>query len=128
MDKERFDKGMEIRCDVLGAEHVKKSLDNADDFSRNFQEYVTECCWGEVWGDDALSRRDRSLINLAMLGALGRMEEFELHFRGSYKNGVTEEELKSILMQITVYCGVPAGISAHRIAKKVRAERAAENS
>lgn len=128
MDKERFETGFKVRSDVLGAEHVKKSLEDADDFSRDFQEYVTECCWGEVWGDDTLSRRDRSLINIAMLAALGRMEEFELHFRGSFKNGVTKAELKSILMQITVYCGVPAGVSSMRIAKKILAEMEAEKA
>ncbi len=125
MESERFNTGLEIRKDVLGAEYVEKALENADDFSRDFQKLVTEYCWGEIWGDDTLSRRDRSLINLAMLAALGRMEEFELHFRGSFGNGVSEDELKATLTQIAVYCGIPAGISSFRVAKKVLDERKA---
>ena len=122
MDKERYEKGLSIRKDVLGAEYVEKSLANAPEFSRGFQSLLTEYCWGEAWGDDTLDRKTRSIINVAMLAALNRMHEWELHFRGALKNGVTREELKSILNQIAVYCGVPVGVECYRIANKVLAE------
>lgn len=122
MDKERFEKGLKERKDVLGAEYVENTLDSADDFNREFQEVVTEYCWGLGWGDKTLDRKTRSIINLAMIAALNRMHEWELHFRGAIKNGLTREELRSILMQITIYAGVPCGVECHRIAKKVFAE------
>ncbi len=122
MDKERFDRGLAQRKAVLGAEYVEKALAQADDFNREFQELVTEFAWGLCWGDDTLDRRQRSMLNLGMLAALGRMHEFELHFRGALTNGLSRDELKAILTQITAYCGVPAGVECFRIARKVLAE------
>lgn len=122
MDKERFEKGLAIRKSVLGKEYVEKSLSAADDFNREFQELLTEFCWGAAWGDDTLDRRQRSLLNLGMIAALNRMHEWELHFRGALTNGLTRDELKAVLHQIAVYCGVPVGVECFRIARKVLAE------
>ena len=122
MDKARFDSGLAARKAVLGADYVDKALETADDFNRDFQELVTEYCWGTCWGDATLDRRQRSLLNLGMIAALNRMHEWELHFRGAIGNGLTRDELKAILTQITVYCGVPTGVECFRIARKVLAE------
>ena len=122
MDKERYEKGLSIRKDVLGTEYVEKSLANAPEFSRGFQSLLTEYCWGEAWGDETLDRKTRSIINVSMLAALNRMHEWELHFRGALKNGVTREDLQSILNQIAIYCGVPVGVECYRIANRVLAE------
>jgi len=128
VDKERFDKGLAARKAVLGDEYVEKSLHAADDFNREFQELVTEYCWGFTWGDETLNFRQRSLLNLGMIAALNRMHEWELHFRGAIKNGWTRDELKAVLHQIAIYCGIPAGVECFRIAKKVWAELDAENA
>ncbi len=122
MDKERFEKGLAARIGVLGEEHVQKALDGADDFNRGFQELVTEYCWGTCWGDGTLDRKQRSMLNLGMIAALNRMHEWELHFRGALRNGLTREELRSILTQIAVYCGIPVGVECFRIARRVLAE------
>jgi 4-carboxymuconolactone decarboxylase len=123
MDKERFERGLEIRKDVLGAAYVEKTLAAADDFNRPFQEFVTESAWGFVWGDDALDKKTHSMLNLTMIAALNRMTEWELHLKGALKNGVTVEEIRAILHQITVYCGAPAGVECFRIAKRVLDEQ-----
>jgi 4-carboxymuconolactone decarboxylase len=123
VDKERFDKGLTARKAVLGAEYVEKSLHAADDFNRDFQELVTEYCWGTTWGDESLDYRQRSLLNLGMIAALNRMQEWELHFRGA-----TPDELRSVLIHIAVYCGIPTGVECFRIARKVLAEMEAENA
>ena len=122
MDKARFDSGLAARKAVLGADYVDRALETADDFNRDFQELVTEYCWGTCWGDATLDRRQRSLLNLGMIAALNRMHEWELHFRGAIGNGLTRDELKAILTQITIYCGVPTGVECFRIARKVFAE------
>lgn len=123
MDREKFEKGLAIRKEVLGEEWVENSMNNLDDFTRDFQEdFITATCWGGVWGREGLSRKQRSLLNLGMLAALGRMHEFEGHVRGALNNGITRIELREALMQIAVYCGAPAGIEAFRAAKKVLAE------
>ncbi len=122
MDKERFEKGLAKRKAVLGAEYVDRSLAQADDFNRPFQEIVTEFCWGFGWGDERLPPKTRSMLNLAMIAALNRMHEWELHFKGAIKNGVTKDELQAILHQITIYCGVPVGVECFRIARRVFAE------
>ncbi len=126
MDKERFDRGLVERKAVLGADYVDKALASADDFNKEFQEIVTEFAWGLCWGDDTLDRRQRSTLNLGMLAALGRMHEFGLHFRGALTNGLSRDELKAILTQITAYCGVPAGVECFRIAREILAEIDAE--
>ena len=119
MDKNRFDKGLEMRKQVLGAEYVEKAMRGANDFNREFQELVTEYCWGVCWGSEVLSKKERSILNLGMLAALGRMHEFELHFKGAVRNGLTAEQLKEVLTQIAVYCGIPAGVETFRIGRKV---------
>ncbi len=122
MDKERFEKGLAMRKSVLGAEYVERSLANASEFSRDFQELLTEYCWGAAWGDDTLDKKTRSMLNVTMIAALNRMHEWELHFRGALKNGVSRDELKAIITQIAIYCGVPTAVECHRIANRVFAE------
>ncbi len=126
MDQARFDKGLSVRKAVLGDDYVTKAVEGADDFNREFQEILTEYCWGACWGDDTLDRKQRSLLNLGMIAALNRMHEWELHFRGAITNGLTREELRAVLTQITAYCGFPTGVECHRIARKVLSETAAE--
>jgi 4-carboxymuconolactone decarboxylase len=122
MDKATFDKGLEIRKAVLGAEYVEASLKNADDFNRPLQELVTEYCWGMVWAREDLPRKTRSMINLAMLAALNRPHELKLHLRGALRNGVSKVEIREILLQAAIYAGVPAAIDAFRSAREVFAE------
>ena len=122
MDKERFEKGLARRKSVLGEEYVERSLARADDFNRPFQELVTEFCWGFGWGDERLDKRTRSMLNLTMIAALNRMHEWELHLKGAVKNGVTRGEIQAILHQISIYCGIPAGVECFRIARRVFAE------
>ena len=122
MDKALFDKGLATRRDVLGKEYVDNALANASEFAQEFQEHLTEYCWGAVWGDETLDRKTRSMLNVVMLAALNRMHEWELHFRGAMVNGVSRGELKAILNQIACYCGVPVAVECHRIAKRVFAE------
>ncbi|HJS90539.1 MAG TPA: carboxymuconolactone decarboxylase family protein [Steroidobacteraceae bacterium] len=115
----RFEKGRKIRAEVLGEETVRRRLDGADDFNRDFQELITEFCWGAGWGRHALSRRDRSLLNIGMLSALNRPEEFALHVKAAVRNGLTPAELEDALIQVGIYCGIPAGVEAFRIASRV---------
>jgi 4-carboxymuconolactone decarboxylase len=124
MDKAMYDRGMAMRRQVLGDEHVDHSVANIDDFNRQFHDLLTEFAWGAVWGDEALKPRDRSLLNLGMLAALNRMHEFETHFRGALRNGLTQQELSAVLRQIAIYCGFPAAVEAHRVAKRVLAAEA----
>lgn len=119
MNKEGFEKGLEIRKAVIGAEYVEKSLKNATEFSRPMQELVTEYCWGEIWGRPGLPRKTRSIINLAMLTALNRPHEFKVHVRGALTNGVTKEEIQEVLLQTAIYCGVPASLESFRLAQEV---------
>ena len=119
MDKDRFDKGVAQRSAVLGADYVQRTLDNADEFNRPFQEMMTEFCWGFGWGDETLPPKTRSMLNLTMIAALNRMHEWELHFRGAITNGCTRDELRAVLHQIAIYCGIPAGVECFRIANRV---------
>src|SRR5689334_19040819 len=119
MDKPTFDKGLEIRKAVLGAEFVDNAFATADDFNREYQELVTQYCWGEVWGRPGLDRKTRSMLNLAMLSALNRPHEIKMHVRGALNNGLTKEEIKEVFMQVAIYCGVPAGVDSFRIAREV---------
>jgi 4-carboxymuconolactone decarboxylase len=114
-----YDRGLQLRRDVLGAEYVDASIANADDFMRSFQRIVTEWCWGYAWGRDGLDRKTRSLLNLAMLTALNRPAEIKLHVKGALANGVTVEEIKEVLLHATVYCGIPAGLDAFKAAHGV---------
>jgi len=128
MDKERFETGEQRRRAVLGDIYVDRALNNADAFNRPFQELITEYCWGACWGDETLNPRERSILNLGMIAALGKMHEFELHVRGALKNGLDHDELRAALIQIAVYCGVPIGVDCFRVARKVLAEIAAEST
>lgn len=113
------DMGMKCRREVLGDAYVDKSMSGADDFNRGFQEFVTEYCWGGSWGRGILSKRDRSILNLGMLAALNRPHEFKLHFRGAITNGLSVADLREICTQVAIYCGIPAGIEAFRLAREV---------
>jgi 4-carboxymuconolactone decarboxylase len=119
VDRKRFEAGLAVRREVLGAEYVDRSLAEADDLTRPLQELVTEYCWGEVWTRPGLDRRMRSLLNLAMLTALNRPHEIRLHLRGALRNGCTKEEVMEVFLQTAIYCGVPAAIDSFRIAKEV---------
>ncbi|MFD1861709.1 4-carboxymuconolactone decarboxylase [Planococcus chinensis] len=119
VNKEMFEKGLEIRKSVLGAEYVENSINNATDFNMPMQELVTEYCWGEVWGRPGLERKTRSIINLAMITALNRPHELKLHVRGAINNGLTRDEIKEVFLQTAIYCGVPAAIDSFRSAKEV---------
>ena len=121
-----FEKGLKIRKEVLGAEHVQKSLDSATDFTAPMQKLVTEWCWGELWSRPGLDRRTRSIINLSMLSALNRPHEVRLHVRGALNNGLSQEEIIEILLQVAVYCGVPAALDSMKVAAEVLAEEAAK--
>lgn len=126
MPEDLYTTGMRIRRKVLGDAYVDQAIQNADDFNRDFQQLVTEYCWGATWGREGLSHKQRSLNNLCLLAALNRPHEFEIHFRGALRNGCTEDELRETLTQIAIYAGIPAGVDAFRIARKVLAEVKAE--
>ena len=120
--RERFARGLEVRRAVLGAEYVDASIAGADHFTAPLQELVTEYCWGEVWTRPTLSRKTRSLLNLAMLTALNRPHELRLHTRGALANGCSWQEIQEALLQATIYAGVPAGVDAFRVAREVLEE------
>ena len=122
MDKQLMAAGLAARRAVLGDEYVERAMKSADSFNKPFQELVSEYCWGVCWTDGTLSRRERSILNLGMLAALGKMHEFELHFRAALRNGLTEDELRSVLTQIAVYCGIPVGVDCFRTARQVLAD------
>jgi 4-carboxymuconolactone decarboxylase len=122
MNEDLYKAGLEIRKAVLGKDYVEKSIANADDFTRPMQELATEYCWGRVWGRPGLARRDRSLINLAMISALNRPHELKIHVKGALANGVTREEICEVFLQVAIYCGIPAGIDSVRIAREALAE------
>jgi 4-carboxymuconolactone decarboxylase len=116
---EKFERGLQTRRAVLGADYVDRSLEQADDFNWPMQQLTTEWCWDEIWNRPGLDRRSRSILNLGMIAALNRPHEFKLHVRGAINNGLTKDELKEIFLQIGVYCGVPAALDSFRIAKEV---------
>jgi 4-carboxymuconolactone decarboxylase len=122
MNKEAFEKGLKTRREVLGSEYVDNSIKNAGEFNMPMQELVTEYCWNDVWNRPGLDRRSRSMINLSMLTALNRPHELKLHLKGAINNGLTKDEIREILMQTAIYCGVPAAIDSFRCAKEVFAE------
>jgi 4-carboxymuconolactone decarboxylase len=115
---ELFERGLKVRKEVLGEDYVNKSIAGADEFTRTMAEWSTEFCWGALWTRPGLDRKTRSLINLAMLSALGKTHELKLHVRGALTNGVTVEEIKEVLLQVAVYCGVPAGMDSFRNARE----------
>lgn len=116
---DRFADGLRTRREVLGDRYVDKALDGADDFSWPMQEITTLWCWDEIWNRPGLDRRARSILNLGMIAALGKSHEFKAHVRGALNNGLTRTELQEVLMQIAVYCGVPAGVDSFRLAREV---------
>ena len=118
-DEDAFERGLQTRREVIGSDYVDKALAARDDFSEEFQQLVTQYCWNEIWNRPGLERRTRSMLNLAMLMALGRSQEFATHLRGAINNGVSKEEIREVLLQATVYCGMPAGVDAFRVAKEV---------
>ena len=122
MDENLYKKGMAVRRQVLGDAYVDKATANVDDFNREFQRIVTEYCWGEVWTRQVLTNKQRSLNNLCIIAALNRAAEFEIHVRGALRNGCTPEEIRDTLIQVAVYAGIPAGVEAFRIARKVLME------
>ena len=119
MDNDLFEKGLAMRKATLGAEYVEKNLAAADDLTRPFQEAMTAWCWGFGWSDDTIDAKTRSMLNLSMIGALGKMDEWEIHLRGALTNGVSKEEVRSIIHVVGIYCGVPAALSCFKVARKV---------
>ncbi len=122
MNKELFDKGLEIRKSVLGKEFVENSIKNADEFAMPMQELATEYCWGYVWGRPGLDKRTRSFLNLGMIAALNRPHELKIHVKGALRNGLTRQEIMEVFLQVAIYCGVPAGVEYFRIAREEFAE------
>jgi 4-carboxymuconolactone decarboxylase len=122
MDKDLFDRGLAKRRQVLGDAYVDHALANLDDFNGDFQRLVTEYCWAEVWGDEELSLRERSILTLGMVAALGKMGEFANHVRGALANGLTPNELRAILFQVAVYCGIPVGADCFQVAETILRE------
>jgi 4-carboxymuconolactone decarboxylase len=122
MDRELRDKGLAMRKRVLGDAYVERSMSQADAFNGPFQEILNEYCWGMAWGDERLAPKTRSMLNVAMLAALNRMHEWELHLKGALNNGVTRDEIQAIIHHVAVYAGVPVGVECMRIARKVFAE------
>jgi len=126
MSDELYNKGMQTRRNVLGDAHVDKTEANKTDFDADFQEYITNNAWGAVWSRPGLTKRERSLIVIALLAALGHDEELAMHIRATKNTGATKEDIKEVLLQTAVYAGVPAANKAFKIAKKVFAEEKAE--
>ncbi len=124
-DEERFAAGLRVRREVLGDDHVDRAQASVDDFSRDFQEFITRAAWGSVWVREGLGRRERSLVTVALLAGLGRVEELPLHVRGALANGVTAEEVAEVLLHTAVYAGVPAANTAFAVAKRTLDEIAA---
>src|SRR5438132_2605458 len=122
MDKETFEKGLAIRKSVLGAEFVDAAFKSADEFNRPMQDLVTEYCWGAVWGREELSKKTRSMLNLAMISCLNRPHELKLHIAGALKNGVSREEIREVFLQVAIYAGVPAAVDSFRSAREVFAQ------
>jgi 4-carboxymuconolactone decarboxylase len=121
-DRQKYDQGMKVRRAVLGDAHVDRSLQNRTPFNEDFQDLITRYAWGEIWGRPGLTRPTRSMLTLAMMVALNRADEFRMHVRAALNNGVTREEIREVLLQTAIYCGVPAANSAFHIAEEVLAE------
>jgi 4-carboxymuconolactone decarboxylase len=121
-ERERYEKGLTVRRAVLGNAHVDRTLESRDEFNTEFQELITRSAWGEIWTRPGLPRHTRSLLTIAMTVALNRSEEFRLHLRAAFNNGVTREEIKEVLLQAAIYCGVPAANSAFHAAQEVFTE------
>jgi 4-carboxymuconolactone decarboxylase len=121
-EKDRYKKGLAVRRAVLGDAHVDRALKNANGFNQSFQELITRYAWGEIWTRPGLDKKTRSLITIAMMVALNRTDELKLHLRAAFHNGVTRDDIKEVLLQTAIYCGVPAANSAFHAAEEVFAE------
>ena len=122
MDRETYQRGLEVRSAVLGDAYVKKALADADDFTQPLQDLVTEYCWGAVWGREELPRKTRSMLNLAMISVLNRPNELRTHIKGALTNGVSRDEIREIFLQVAIYAGMPAAVDSFRLAREVFAE------
>jgi 4-carboxymuconolactone decarboxylase len=122
LDRETYQRGLEIRSAVLGQAYVNKALADADDFTQPLQNLITEYCWGAVWGSDGLPLKTRSMLNLAMIPILNRPNELRTHIKAALTNGVTRDEIREIFLQVAIYAGVPAAVDSFRIAQQAFAE------
>ncbi|HIE5356069.1 TPA: 4-carboxymuconolactone decarboxylase [Stenotrophomonas maltophilia] len=125
-EQERYEAGLAVRRQVLGEAHVERSLQARTDFTTEFQDFITRTAWGTVWTREGLPRHTRSLLTIVMMVALGHDEEFKLHIRAARNNGVTPEQIKEVLLQAAIYCGVPAANHAFALARPILEEQAAE--
>ena len=127
MDKrphqQRFDDGLKTRKEVLGAAYVDKAMSGVDDFNQPFVELLNTYCWNDIWNRPGLDRKTRSMLNMAMLIALNRGPELKLHVNGALNNGLTKEQIREVMLQAAIYCGVPAAVEAFRVAREVFKER-----
>ena len=119
MDKAMHDKGLKVRREVLGDDYVDNAMKNVDDFNRPLQDLLNEYCWGSVWGREGLSRKSRSMLNLAMISILNRPHELRAHIRGALRNGLTKAEIAEVFLQVAIYAGVPAAVDSFRIAREL---------
>ena len=125
-DESAHERGMKVRREVLGDEHVDAAIERTTDFTADFQDLITRYAWGEIWTRPGLDRRTRSCITLTALVALGKVEELEMHVRAALRNGLTQDEIREVLLQSAIYCGVPAANSAFAVAQSVLAAREEE--
>ena len=122
MASDAYEAGLAVRKQVLGSEYVDNSINNADDFTKKLQDFVTEYAWGTVWQDETIDKKTRSMINVALLAGLPRHEELRLHLKGALNNGVSKDEIAAILLHIGVYAGAPCAVSGFKIAKEIFAD------
>jgi 4-carboxymuconolactone decarboxylase len=122
MDKNLYERGLAKRRQVLSDDYVNRALGNVDDFNRDFQRLAIEYCWGEAWGDETLSLRERSILTLGIVAAIGKMGEFANHVRGARANGLTPNELRAVLVHISIYCGIPVGADCFQVAETILGE------
>ncbi|HSF46924.1 MAG TPA: 4-carboxymuconolactone decarboxylase [Burkholderiales bacterium] len=125
-DRERYDKGIAVRRAVLGDAHVDRTLTKRNEFNEEYQDMISRYAWGEIWTRPGLPRHTRSLLTLAMMVALNRGDEFKMHVRAAFNNGVTREQIKEVLLQTAIYCGVPAANTAFHMAEEVFAQMDSE--
>jgi 4-carboxymuconolactone decarboxylase len=125
-DRERYDKGIAVRRAVLGDAHVDRTLTRRNEFNEEYQDMISRYAWGEIWTRPGLPRHTRSLLTLAMMVALNRGDEFKMHVRAAFNNGVTREQIKEVLLQTAIYCGVPAANTAFHMAEEVFAQMDSE--
>jgi 4-carboxymuconolactone decarboxylase len=126
--RDTYDRGLAIRKEVLGSEHVERSMAKVSEFSRPIQDYVTEFCWGGIWSREDLDRAERSLVNMGILTALNRSHELGVHVRGALRNGVTVQQIQEVLLQSAMYVGVPAALESFRVAEKVIREELGDDA